>query len=349
MPNAAQRTLARSLERPPWPSARAQKRVASAQALRLSQSGPGEPAVGGSPRAETASSSQRGHDRAARHEPLAISPRRAGRRRTRAARRPTIAPAGPVAPAAVGGAADPGGGGGRDGGGVPREGSAAGAVWSRASPAVAIGTFEVTLREHLGGYRSHTVLLAVVPVVVLHSAVLLVASAFTIGAPLGQHPAAGDRRRALRLLFKLLRLRYLDAKPRAALRRRALRARAEARPVLRGQAQRGQRPLALDGALAAVLAAEAEALQPRDLALAFDAGGVPGGRSRDQRRRSGYAAAARNGAWRRPSAGARPRRSPRRRSCLRSTRRGSSASLIRVEVAVCSLCPELLRRSACSG
>ena len=38
---------------------------------------------------------------------------------------------------------------------------------------VLIGTLEVSVREHFSGYRSHTMLLAVVPVVVLHSAVVL--------------------------------------------------------------------------------------------------------------------------------------------------------------------------------
>ena len=39
--------------------------------------------------------------------------------------------------------------------------------------AVLIGTLEVSVREHFSGYRSHTMLLAVVPVVVLHSAVVI--------------------------------------------------------------------------------------------------------------------------------------------------------------------------------
>jgi hypothetical protein len=39
--------------------------------------------------------------------------------------------------------------------------------------AVAIGTIEVSLREHLSGFRSHTLMLAVVPAVVAHSLVLV--------------------------------------------------------------------------------------------------------------------------------------------------------------------------------
>ena len=78
--------------------------------------------------------------------------------------------------------------------------------------AVAIGTFEVTLREHLGGYRSHTVLLALVPVVVLHSAVLLIAGAFTSVPRWVNIPLLAIDIAIFSLLYKLLRLRYLDAK-----------------------------------------------------------------------------------------------------------------------------------------
>jgi hypothetical protein len=78
--------------------------------------------------------------------------------------------------------------------------------------AVGIGTFEVTLREHLGGYRSHTVLLAVVPVIVLHSAVLLVAGAFTSVPRWVNIPLLAIDIAIFSLLYKLLRLRYLDAK-----------------------------------------------------------------------------------------------------------------------------------------
>jgi hypothetical protein len=78
--------------------------------------------------------------------------------------------------------------------------------------AVAIGALEVMLREHLSGYRSHALMLAGLPVIGLHSAVILGVAAFT--------PAP----RALNLgllvldvalfafLFKLLRTRFLDAR-----------------------------------------------------------------------------------------------------------------------------------------
>jgi hypothetical protein len=78
--------------------------------------------------------------------------------------------------------------------------------------AVGIGTIEVSLREHLSGYRSHTLLLALLPVIVFHSAVVLIVAALTrvpkvlnvglllVDAALGT------------ILFKLLRTRYLDGR-----------------------------------------------------------------------------------------------------------------------------------------
>src|SRR5262249_40873432 len=44
--------------------------------------------------------------------------------------------------------------------------------------AVLIGTIEVTLREHRSGYRSHTLLLAVLPPIAVYSIAVLVVSAF---------------------------------------------------------------------------------------------------------------------------------------------------------------------------
>jgi len=45
--------------------------------------------------------------------------------------------------------------------------------------AVGIGTIEFSLREHRSGFRSHTILLALLPVVVFHTLVVLVVSTFT--------------------------------------------------------------------------------------------------------------------------------------------------------------------------
>jgi hypothetical protein len=55
-------------------------------------------------------------------------------------------------------------------------------------------------------------------------------------------------------------------------------------PVRGGQVQRGQRALALDEALATGLAVEAEALEPCDLPLTFQARGMIRGQVGDQRR-----------------------------------------------------------------
>jgi hypothetical protein len=78
--------------------------------------------------------------------------------------------------------------------------------------AVLIGTVEVTLREHLSGYRSHTLILTLLPVIVFHTAVILIVAALTkvpqalnVGLLLVD-VALGT------LLFKLLRARFLDAR-----------------------------------------------------------------------------------------------------------------------------------------
>jgi hypothetical protein len=78
--------------------------------------------------------------------------------------------------------------------------------------AVMIGTIEVTLREHLSGYRSHALILALLPTIVFHSAVALGVSAFT--------RVPGWLQVALLLLdgglfaflFKVLRARFVDAR-----------------------------------------------------------------------------------------------------------------------------------------
>ncbi|MCW3027044.1 MAG: hypothetical protein JWN81_255, partial [Solirubrobacterales bacterium] len=78
--------------------------------------------------------------------------------------------------------------------------------------AVMIGTIEVTLREHLSGYRSHALILALLPTIIFHSAVALGVSAFT--------RVPGWLQVALLLLdgglfaflFKVLRARFIDAR-----------------------------------------------------------------------------------------------------------------------------------------
>ncbi len=74
--------------------------------------------------------------------------------------------------------------------------------------AVLLGTVEVTLREHLSGYRSQTLILTLLPAVVLYTGIVLI---------LRPPPAAGlgllllDGALAV-LLFKRLRARFLRAR-----------------------------------------------------------------------------------------------------------------------------------------
>lgn len=85
--------------------------------------------------------------------------------------------------------------------------------------AVAVGTIEVTWREHRAGFRSHTLLLSLLPVVAIHSVVVLVVAAVTT-APRALTPGLLVLDAAIFLvLFKLLRARFLDARARAAARR----------------------------------------------------------------------------------------------------------------------------------
>jgi len=78
--------------------------------------------------------------------------------------------------------------------------------------AVLIGTVEVTLREHLSGYRSHTLLLALLPVVVFHSAVILILASLTSVPRLLNVGLLALDAALFAFLFKLLRARFLDAR-----------------------------------------------------------------------------------------------------------------------------------------
>ncbi|TMM18193.1 MAG: hypothetical protein E6F96_06930 [Actinobacteria bacterium] len=75
--------------------------------------------------------------------------------------------------------------------------------------AVAIGTVEVTLREHLSGYRSHTIILALIPVLVLDSSLVLLVAPFGTGLKLAMLVLDVV---VFALLYKLLRARFLDAR-----------------------------------------------------------------------------------------------------------------------------------------
>lgn len=77
-----------------------------------------------------------------------------------------------------------------------------------------VGTFEVTLREHLSGYRSHAIMLAAFPVLVFHSAAILLVSRFTrVPSSLNIGLFAVDLALFF-VLFRVLRSRFLDARAR---------------------------------------------------------------------------------------------------------------------------------------
>jgi hypothetical protein len=78
--------------------------------------------------------------------------------------------------------------------------------------AVLIGTVEVTLREHLSGYRSHALILALMPVVVFHIAVVLIVGALTSVPRLLNVGLLALDAALFGFLFKLLRARFLDAR-----------------------------------------------------------------------------------------------------------------------------------------
>jgi hypothetical protein len=75
--------------------------------------------------------------------------------------------------------------------------------------AVVIGTVEVMLREHLSGYRSHTLILAALPVIVLDAVLVLLISPFTTTLKLA---LVAINVPLFALLYKLLRARFLGAR-----------------------------------------------------------------------------------------------------------------------------------------
>jgi hypothetical protein len=85
--------------------------------------------------------------------------------------------------------------------------------------AVALGTFEVTLREHRAGYRSHTLLLSLLPVLVFDTAVVLLVSAFTTVPRIFNVGLLAVDVALFAFLFKLWRARFLDARSRVISRR----------------------------------------------------------------------------------------------------------------------------------
>lgn len=78
--------------------------------------------------------------------------------------------------------------------------------------AVGLGTFEFALREHRSGYRSHTILLAIVPVLAFHSLAIGIVSVFANPTVLISILLAPFDLALFLFLFKLLRARFLDAR-----------------------------------------------------------------------------------------------------------------------------------------
>jgi hypothetical protein len=88
-----------------------------------------------------------------------------------------------------------------------------GALVGASIGAVAIGTIEVTIREHLSGFRSHTLMLSAIPAIVFHTVVVLVVLVVANQAPAWLSIALLPIDVALVLVcFKLLRARYADAR-----------------------------------------------------------------------------------------------------------------------------------------
>ena len=84
--------------------------------------------------------------------------------------------------------------------------------------AVGLGTIEVTWREHSSGYRSHTLLLALLPVIVLHSVVVLGYSLVAKPSEVLNVGMFAVDIAVFVVLFRLLRARFLDARARATSR-----------------------------------------------------------------------------------------------------------------------------------
>jgi hypothetical protein len=82
--------------------------------------------------------------------------------------------------------------------------------------AVALGTLEVTLREHRSGFRSHTVMLAALPVVVFHSVVALVVSAVARMPAIATVGLLALDLVLFLVMFRLLRSNFLTARTRTA-------------------------------------------------------------------------------------------------------------------------------------
>ncbi len=85
---------------------------------------------------------------------------------------------------------------------------------------VGLATMEFTWREHRSGFRSHTILLAVIPVIVVHSAIVLVAILIAkVTRLLNVGVLVAIDLPLFIFLFRALRARFVDARFRTASRR----------------------------------------------------------------------------------------------------------------------------------
>ena len=139
---------------------------------------------------------------------------------------------------------------------------------------------EVTVREHFSGYRSHALLLALLPVVVAahrdRAGSVTTAARREIGAARARHRG---RVRALQVPARPLRG---GATPRGAGAPLEPRCRGPQRRLRAPMSEGSGRSSTLLG-LAPHLARDGELIEPRDLALAFDPRRVLRGQVRDQR------------------------------------------------------------------
>ncbi len=85
--------------------------------------------------------------------------------------------------------------------------------------AVALGTLEVSIREHRSGHRSHTIMLAALPVLIFHSGIILLLSLLVKVPPLLNLGLLAVDLALFVLLFRLLRSGFLTARASAAARR----------------------------------------------------------------------------------------------------------------------------------
>ncbi len=78
--------------------------------------------------------------------------------------------------------------------------------------AMAVGTVEVTMREHLSGYRSHATILAAIPVLLFHTVIVFGVSQFTTFPRFDNIPLFAVDLGLGYVLWRALRARFLNAR-----------------------------------------------------------------------------------------------------------------------------------------